>query len=226
MLQRNLCNGIFVCMTGDGKLVGGKEARTMDLEALKALAHPLRVKIFDTLSTYGAFTASGLGERLGESSGATSYHLRQLEKHGFVSEVKGKGVGRERWWERVPGGIDLRPDDDTWSSAGRQAAKAVVDQWVQSRQIAVNEFLNRGFDELPSTWFEASTVSLTNVFVTAEQLADFSARYQQMVEEFQEKFRNQKAVGSRPVQIQFHAFPLMDGKEITSDNTPGGEHKL
>ena len=213
-------------MTDEGKPTRGIEGRTVNLEALKALAHPLRVKIFDTLSTYGAFTASGLAERLGESSGATSYHLRQLEKHGFVRDVEGKGVGRERWWERVPGAIDLRPDEETWSSAGRQAAKVVVDQWVQSRQLAVNEFLDRGFDELPSAWFEASTVSLTNVFLTSEELAEFSRRYIQMVDEFAEKHRNQKTVGSRPVQIQFHAFPVMDGKEITLERTPGGENKL
>ena len=80
--------------------------RTLDMESLKALAHPLRVRILDVLSTYGQFTASGLAERLSESSGATSYHLRQLEKHGFVREVAGKGTARERWWERVPGGIN------------------------------------------------------------------------------------------------------------------------
>src|SRR5688572_10834361 len=71
----------------------------LDLESLKGLAHPLRVKILDLLSTYGPATATGLAERLGESSGATSYHLRQLARHGFVREVEGRGTGRERWWE-------------------------------------------------------------------------------------------------------------------------------
>jgi DNA-binding transcriptional ArsR family regulator len=85
--------------------------RDLDLVALRALAHPLRVEILDTLSTYGSFTASGLAERLGESSGATSYHLRQLEKHGFVREVEGKGTSRERWWERTPGAINVGSED-------------------------------------------------------------------------------------------------------------------
>jgi DNA-binding transcriptional ArsR family regulator len=58
---------------------------------LKALAHPLRVQLLDALSTYGPATASALGERLGESSGATSYHLRQLEKSGFVREDAARG---------------------------------------------------------------------------------------------------------------------------------------
>lgn len=192
-----------------------KPNRVVGIAALKALSHPLRVKIFDVLSTYGCFTASGLAERLGESSGATSYHLRQLEKHGFVRELEGKGIGRERWWERVPGGIDLGPEDEKWTSAGRQAAKAVINEWAQSRQLALNEFLDRGLDELSAQWFDASNISLTNVFVTPDDLAEFSARYTELVNEFAARHRNQKAVGSRPVQIQFHAFPVLDGNEIT-----------
>ena len=73
--------------------------------ALRALAHPLRIRILDELSAYGPLTATGLGERLGESSGSMSYHLRQLEKHDLVREVQGRGTARERWWERRPGGI-------------------------------------------------------------------------------------------------------------------------
>lgn len=196
---------------------GAPHGRTMDLESLKALAHPLRVKIFDTLSTYGSFTASGLAERLGESSGATSYHLRQLEKHGFVREVEGKGVGRERWWERVPGGITLGTEEALKTSAGREASQLVMREWATARERTLGEFLERGFDELPTKWTEATMISLTNVLVTAEQLGDFTERYMAMVTEFADKYRGQKVPGSRPVQLQFHAFPVLDGEEIPED---------
>jgi DNA-binding transcriptional ArsR family regulator len=69
-----------------------------DVRALKALAHPLRGKLLGHLRTYGPSTATRLGEALGESSGSTSYHLRQLESWGFVEEVTGEGNGRDRWW--------------------------------------------------------------------------------------------------------------------------------
>src|SRR6478736_4108151 len=41
--------------------------------ALKALAHPLRVRILASLRRIGPATATGLADRLGESSGLTSY---------------------------------------------------------------------------------------------------------------------------------------------------------
>ena len=58
--------------------------RPMDATQLRALAHPLRLQLLEALSAEGPATASRLARRLGESSGATSYHLRMLARYGFV----------------------------------------------------------------------------------------------------------------------------------------------
>lgn len=193
-----------------------RPVRTIDLESLKALAHPLRVKIFDVLSTYGEFTASGLAERLGESSGATSYHLRQLEKHGFVREVEGKGIGRERWWERVPGAVNLGLDVAAESAAGKEATQLVMKEWSNNRERTLANFLDKGEGSLSKEWIEASMISVTNVFVTNRELAEFAEKIAKLAAKFAEKHRNQRTEGSRPVQIQINAFPVVDGEEITT----------
>src|SRR3954471_4188633 len=69
-----------------------------DVRALRALAHPLRNRLLGYLRLHGPATASQLGRVVGESSGSTSYHLRQLAEYGFVEEVEGRGTARERWW--------------------------------------------------------------------------------------------------------------------------------
>jgi DNA-binding transcriptional ArsR family regulator len=69
-----------------------------DVRALRALAHPLRSRLLGQLRLHGPATASQLGRIVGESSGSTSYHLRQLAAYGFVEEVEGHGTARERWW--------------------------------------------------------------------------------------------------------------------------------
>jgi len=69
-----------------------------DVRALRALAHPLRNRLLGLLRLNGPATASQLGRVVGESSGSTSYHLRQLATYGFVEEVEGEGTARERWW--------------------------------------------------------------------------------------------------------------------------------
>ena len=73
-------------------------ARVTDVRALRALAHPLRGRLLGLLRLDGPSTATLLATRVGESSGSTSYHLRQLAAYGFVEELPDHGRGRERWW--------------------------------------------------------------------------------------------------------------------------------
>ena len=70
---------------------------TLDVRGVRALAHPLRLQLLDLLRFEGPSTATRLAERVGESSGATSYHLRQLAKYGYIAEARER-KGRERWW--------------------------------------------------------------------------------------------------------------------------------
>ena len=72
--------------------------RVDDLATLRAIAHPLRMRLLGALRIDGPATASELGRRFDESSGATSYHLRQLERYGFVEEDADQPSRRERRW--------------------------------------------------------------------------------------------------------------------------------
>lgn len=194
------------------------EDRIADLDGLKALAHPLRVQIIEALSTYGPHTASTLGDRLGESSGATSYHLRQLEKHGYVREVEGRGTARERWWERTPGGIHLSSPDAMESEAGRQANRVIMREWLHHRESGVRSIIDGGLERLDKKWHEATVLNSASVHVTAAQLEEFNERIMQLVADFAREHRGQRVVGSRPVQIQYFAFPVLDGHEITEED--------
>jgi DNA-binding MarR family transcriptional regulator len=65
---------------------------------LRGLAHTQRLRILKVLRADGPSTATKLAERLGTNSGALSYHLRQLARHGFINEEPSLGNRRERWW--------------------------------------------------------------------------------------------------------------------------------
>jgi DNA-binding transcriptional ArsR family regulator len=197
--------------------------RDLDLLSLKALAHPLRVAIFDALSTYGTFTASGLAERLGESSGATSYHLRQLERHGFVREVEGRGTGRERWWERVPGGINVGSDEAISSAAGRSAANLIWSQFRRNQEKLLTDYVERGHDELSPEWAKNSVLSTVNTQLTPAQMEELIAAWQKFSRKYLMRFKGQTTPGSRPVQVQFNAFPVLDGNVIPEDEAMEAE---
>ena len=100
-----------------------------DVETLRAVAHPLRMHLLGALRRDGAATASELGRALGESSGSTSYHLRQLERFGFVAEDEVQPSGRERRWKAVHDMTSFPPE--LWQSdEGRELFGT-----VQRRQI-------------------------------------------------------------------------------------------
>ena len=98
-----------------------RAARVTDPQVLRGLAHPLRARILGVLRLDGPSTASRLGEQLGESSGATSYHLRQLAQYGFVAEVEGRGTGRERWWQATHRSTSWEPDELITQPGGLEA---------------------------------------------------------------------------------------------------------
>jgi len=196
--------------------------RSLDLSALKGLAHPLRVELLETLSAYGPATASSLAERLGESSGATSYHLRQLEKHGFVREDASRGTGRERWWERVPQAINVEVDADA-DPAQRAASEMVIGEWQRSRERRLREFLAHGVDDLGAEWSKASTVSTSNMPLTKEQSTALVAELFEVVDRYKARYRDQRVEGARPYQLHVDVFPLIDGVVQVGD--VGGSRK-
>ena len=85
------------------------------------------MQLLDALRHGGPATASQLAERLGESSGATSYHLRQLAAHGFVEDAPERGKGRERWWKAVHKGLSF---DDTLLTDSDPAVRGAADMYL------------------------------------------------------------------------------------------------
>ena len=81
-----------------GAMAGEKRTIELDARTLRAIAHPLRMRMLGILRTEGPATATSLAARLGESSGTTSWHLRQLAEHGFIEEDSERGNRRDRWW--------------------------------------------------------------------------------------------------------------------------------
>ncbi|WP_405817432.1 helix-turn-helix domain-containing protein [Streptomyces sp. NBC_00838] len=112
-------------------MVSEEQKRVLDPEqdaaALKALTHPLRIRLLGMLRQDGPATASELAVRTGESSASTSYHLRVLAKYAFVAEAEHRD-GRERRWQAVHfvtswsnKAMEAAPGGRAWGSLARRA---------------------------------------------------------------------------------------------------------
>ena len=147
----------------------GPDRLTLDPQSLKALAHPLRVRLIGLLREEGPSTATRLAERLGQSSGATSYHLRQLAVHGFVAEDDSRtGGGRERWWKAVHRSTLLpRAQIRETPIEGEGFLRAVAEDNYRHIDRFVNEVVT-----LPPEWDDGSMMSDWILRLTAEQAAE------------------------------------------------------
>ena len=184
--------------------------RVLDSGALRALAHPLRVKIYDILSQYGPQTASSLAERLGESSGSTSYHLRALAKQDLIREAADRGTGRERWWERPVGGVSFANPEAMATPAGRAATQVVMNEFLRNRNEQLLDFVNRGIGTEDEAWQDGTLISTGTARLTAEQSKELTIRIMALIDEAVDKYRNQTGENVRPVTIRADVFPLPD----------------
>jgi DNA-binding transcriptional ArsR family regulator len=150
--------------------------RPMDAAQLRALAHPLRLQLLEILSTEGPATASLLARRLGESSGATSYHLRALHRAGMVEEAEQRNA-RERWWQRSP---DRRAipnsvprDASATERAELQAAHSQIESiFVERDEHAMRRWMEVRYD-LPLEWQDAQWIGNLRLWATAAEVREF-----------------------------------------------------
>jgi len=182
--------------------------RVLDTGALRALAHPLRVRIYDILSQYGPQTASSLAEKLGESSGSTSYHLRALAKQELIHECPDRGTGRERWWERPVGGVSIMSEDSMKTPAGRSAAQIVMNEFFRNRQEQLLRFVDHGLKNAGEEWENGSLISTATARLTPQQSRDLSVKIMALIDDAVDTHRNQTGEDVRPVSIRADVFPL------------------
>ncbi|CAN7296607.1 helix-turn-helix domain-containing protein [Microbacterium sp. LjRoot45] len=183
------------------------DVRMLDASALKALAHPLRVRIYDILSQYGPQTASSLAEMTGESSGATSYHLRALAKHDLIREVDERGTARERWWERPRGGISFTNPEAMKTPSGKAATQAVMTEFLTRRHQQLMRYLSEAILD-PDGHSDEAAISTATARMTIEQTTELISGIQELIDAAVDKYRDQTGEGVRPVSIRTDIFPL------------------
>ncbi|MDR6868415.1 DNA-binding transcriptional ArsR family regulator [Microbacterium resistens] len=199
---------------------GNEEGRTLDARALKALAHPLRVRIFDLLAERGPQTASSLATLVGETSGATSYHLRALAAHDLIREVPGRGTARERWWERPQGRINVPGPDDTMTPSNRAAAQIVTGEFFRLRYETLMAYLNRTSAGETDEWRDAALIMSSNLDLTLDQLEGLKNELTAVIDAAIERYRGQEGPGVRRVSLRAELFDLpiaADGRRAATE---------
>jgi hypothetical protein len=162
---------------------GRTVTRLTDPRALRAYAHPVRMKLVGLLRTEGPLTATRAAELLGESSGTCSFHLRQLAKYGLVEEAGG-GTGREKPWRATTTSTDWDATGDTPEQA---AAAGLLNTMIAEEYFAqLMRWLEASPDQ-PPEWQQAAMLGDRLLYVTADELAELGRRVRELVDVYFER---------------------------------------
>ncbi|HVX44319.1 MAG TPA: helix-turn-helix domain-containing protein [Mycobacteriales bacterium] len=172
-----------------------------DPKFLRAMAHPLRMKLDQLLSVHGPMTATQLSELVDESPANCSYHLRTMAKWGFIEEAEG-GKGRERRWKSVAGGWGVDPED--LSAEGKAAHRALRAVQRQHRDWQDEQWQERK-EDFPEEWRHRVFTSDWEGPLSVEQLAEISDGFAEVLARVQSQERPDDAV---LVHIHINAIPI------------------
>ena len=182
------------------------DVRKLDARSLRGLAHPLRMQLLNALRRRGPATASMLAERLGESSGATSYHLRQLAEHGFIADAPEHGKGRERWWKAVDQGLTF--DTTEFDGAGpelRGMAEIFLHEVAATHARELSTWLHTR-ERWSTQWSRAADMSDATLQLTPELATELVDRMHALINDYRGRVTDENP-GAEQVRIHTHLFP-------------------
>ncbi|MFE4861929.1 winged helix-turn-helix domain-containing protein [Streptomyces sp. NPDC056670] len=179
----------------------------LELAALKALAQPRRQQILQELSLGGPATAAILARSLGLNTGATSYHLRELARYGFVEDAEGESPRRERWWRAIPADRRFPP-----RSHQTPEVRLVMDELNHHAYAADLELFERLQRASTTADFAYSRSEIT---LTEAELGAFFEEYIALLNRYK-RTPDQTPPGARTVHTRLMAFPAPQNPEDAS----------
>ncbi|MDF2752896.1 MAG: transcriptional regulator [Gaiellaceae bacterium] len=171
-----------------------------DPRAMRALAQPVRLTIFERLQRHGPAPVAELAADAGTTRSAAGRHLRQLAQHGFVVESDGK-------WKAVGTGIHFEPADDDASQA---AYRALANQLFLRAHELPSRWMTEDEPRLDGDWRRVSGLSNARMTMTVEEAAQLDAQMEKLLEPYVTRDASDAPGGARRVRWLRYLMPEAD----------------
>jgi len=181
-----------------------------NLEQLRALADPLRMRILDQL-VQRPMTMSQLGDAFGESTAKMHYHVRELEKFGFIKlvEKRERGGFIEKYYRAVARDVRV-PPDLLQASPTSELVKPIQDYFEKvSREVLRSITLQQ-----EQACFAVLDATL---WITKEEYEDMQRQFQAILAPYHER---RGIAGEQPWLAHFIAHTFVQEVE---DSSPSEE---
>ncbi len=186
----------------------GPAARRLisDPRTMRALAHPVRLALLETLGREGELTASRAAEMLDESPGNMSWHLQTLAKYGYVEEAGG-GKGRSRPWRiaSVSNRFMTTAEDPEAAAAG-EALESIAADRAYSR---LRQWWARRAS-YPQVWRDAAFAADSIGYLTAEEISELGDQIAELFDRYRDRVvdKRLRPAGAEPVKLVAYAHPI------------------
>lgn len=172
--------------------------RLTDSRSMRALAHPLRIELFERLAIEGRATASELAPLVGSTPSNCSFHLRTLAAAGFIERVPGE-TGRNRPW-RV---IDVNQNWDSPEQDGSELAQATTALESSLREWEFERIRQAAARQNPPRWRGAMTGVSSTLYLTPEEAREMGDRIAEIVDAYTPRLQDPslRPQGARPVRL-------------------------
>ncbi|GLX48201.1 transcriptional regulator [Streptomyces hygroscopicus subsp. hygroscopicus] len=189
-----------------------RDRRIRDVGTLKALAHPLRARLYRALTLARTATASQLAEQVDEAVSLVSYHLRKLAEHGLIEEAeRQRADGRERWWRPASEGVAIHDEDFRDAPEKAAAHTAASRLFFEQRADMYRRFLDERA-HWGEEWNDAAESSESALRLTAAETAELTREMRALLRRYDERGRAAEAAGDvtgrENVAVHTYAFPF------------------
>lgn len=179
--------------------------RLTDPRAMRALAHPLRLRLLGELRMRGPQSVGMLSQVVDEAPASVSYHLGTLSSYGFVEEAPDLARDRrERWWKAAHAVTSWEPID-ALDDPEKRAASDVLRRAILHRYLDSLERYLESEATLDRTWVKGTSSSDSHYYLTAAELLELRADLEQLTERWAER-SNADRPDAKPVSLIYHAF--------------------
>lgn len=189
-----------------------------DPQAMRALAHPVRLAVISQLQRHGPATATQLSNRVGASPSVTSWHLRHLASFGLVAEAEDPGGGtdrRLRWWRAVARGIRFEIPN---SREGQEAARLLRAQTMAQAIEYVGRWLTEVEPVLDATWSKATASGNTGLLLTAAEVDRLERDIERLLERYVLREESDVPKSAHAVRVLRFLLPEVSGTSASTSS--------
>jgi DNA-binding transcriptional ArsR family regulator len=181
------------------------------LDALIALHHPARRRLYEILAVGDPSSVGRLAAAARLAPGSVSHHLKALHRAGFIEPAPELARDtRESWWRAIPRRLSWSAEAFTAGTVGRAVADTAEQANLEHQTRATVTWM-RNRVGLPEPWRHAGFAADNLVPATPEQFEELVNAMGDLVTRWgavcREDARTRPSVERMPVRLVARAFP-------------------